>query len=75
MEAKVAIIGSGNIGWAIRKLLKDDYEVKSGDLRDGMNANSKSQVKEFLKDQSAVIINECDINIFKEKDKKVINKK
>ena len=55
MKAKVAIIGSGNIGWAIRKLLKDDYEVKSGDLRDGMDANSKSQVKEFLKDQSAVI--------------------
>ena len=55
MKAKVAIIGSGNIGWAIRKLLKDDYEVKSGDLRDGMDATSKSQVREFLKDQSAVI--------------------
>ena len=55
MKAKVAIIGSGNIGWAIRKLLKDDYEVKSGDLRDGLDATSKSQVREFLKDQSAVI--------------------
>ena len=53
MEAKVAIIGSGNIGWAIKRLLKDDdYEVKSGDIRDGMDANSKDQVKKFLKDQS-----------------------
>ena len=49
MKAKVAIIGSGNIGWAIKRLLKDDdYEVKSGDIRDGMDANSKDQVKKFL---------------------------
>ena len=27
MKAKIAIIGKGNIGWAIKQLLKDDYEI------------------------------------------------
>jgi len=29
MKAKIAIIGKGNIGWAIKQLLKDDYEIKA----------------------------------------------
>ncbi len=32
MKAKIAIIGKGNIGWAIKQLLKDDYELKHGDI-------------------------------------------
>ena len=28
MKAKIAIVGSGNIGWALKQLLKNDYEIK-----------------------------------------------
>ena len=55
MKAKIAIVGSGNIGWALRKLLKDDYEIRQGDITDGFDASDISQVKDFLKDIDAVI--------------------
>ena len=38
MKAKIAIIGKGNIGWAIKQLLKDDYEIKHGDITEGLDA-------------------------------------
>ena len=49
MKAKIAIIGKGNIGWAIKQLLKDDYELKHGDITEGLDARDISQVREFLK--------------------------
>ena len=55
MKAKIAIIGKGNIGWAIKQLLKDDYEIKHGDITDGLDAEDISQVREFLKGTDAVI--------------------
>ena len=55
MKAKIAIVGSGNIGWALKKLLKDDYEIRQGDITDGFDASDITQVKEFLKDIDAVI--------------------
>ena len=55
MKAKIAIVGSGNIGWALRKLLKDDYEIRQGDITDGFDASDISQIKDFLKDIDAVI--------------------
>ncbi len=30
MKNKIGIIGSGNIGWAIKKLLKNTYDLKIG---------------------------------------------
>ena len=32
MKTKIAIIGSGNIGWALKQLLKEDYDIKQGDI-------------------------------------------
>jgi len=32
MKAKIAIVGSGNIGWALKQLLMEDYEIKQGDI-------------------------------------------
>ena len=55
MRAKIAIVGSGNIGWALKKLLKDDYDIRQGDITDGFDASDTSQVKDFLKDIDAVI--------------------
>ena len=55
MKAKIAIVGSGNIGWALKQLLKNDYEIKQGDIEDGFDANDILQVKDFLKDVDAVI--------------------
>ena len=55
MKAKIAIVGSGNIGWALKQLLKKDYEIKQGDIEDGFDANDISQVKDFLKGVDAVI--------------------
>ena len=55
MKAKIAIVGSGNIGWALRKLLKDDYEIRQGDITEGFYASDISQLKDFLKDIDAVI--------------------
>jgi len=55
MKNKVGLIGSGNIGWAIEQLLKNEYELKIGDLKDGLDATNESQVQEFLKDRDAVI--------------------
>ena len=55
MKAKIAIIGKGNIGWAIKQLLKDDYEIKHGDITDGLDAEDISKVREFLKGTDAVI--------------------
>ena len=55
MKAKIAIIGKGNIGWAIKQLLRDDYEIKHGDITDGLDAADISQVREFLKGTDAVI--------------------
>ena len=49
MKAKIAIVGSGNIGWALKQLLKNDYEIKQGDIEDGFDANDIVQVKDFLK--------------------------
>ena len=55
MKNKIGIIGSGNIGWAIKKLLKDTYDLKIGDLKDGLDATSEEQVKKFLEGSEAVI--------------------
>ena len=42
MKAKIAIVGSGNIGWALKQLLKKDYDLKQGDIEDGFDANDIS---------------------------------
>ena len=55
MKPKVAIIGKGNIGWSIKQLLREDYEIKHGDITEGLDAREISQVKGFLKDMDAVI--------------------
>ena len=55
MKNKVGLIGSGNIGWAIEALLADKYDLKVGDLKDGLDATNESQVEEFLRDRDAVI--------------------
>ena len=55
MKAKIAIVGSGNIGWALRQLLKDDYDLKQGDIEDGFDALDIEQVKDFLKGTDAFI--------------------
>ena len=55
MKAKIAIIGKGNIGWAIKQLLKDDYEIKHGDITEGLDARDIDQVRDFLKGMDAVI--------------------
>ena len=55
MKAKIGIVGSGNIGWALKKLLKDDYEISQGDITDGFDASDISQVKGFLEGIDAVI--------------------
>ena len=55
MKAKIAIVGSGNIGWALKQLLKNDYDLKQGDIEDGFDANDISQVEDFLKGVDAVI--------------------
>ena len=55
MKPKIAIIGKGNIGWAIKQLLREDYEIKHGDITEGLDAREISQVKDFLKDMVAVI--------------------
>ena len=55
MKTKIAIVGSGNIGWALKQLLKEDYEIKQGDITDGFDATDVSQVKEFLTGVDAVI--------------------
>ena len=52
---KVAIIGKGNIGWAIKQMLKDDYEIKQGDITDGLDASNINNVRDFLVDVDAVI--------------------
>ena len=55
MKSRIGIIGSGNIGWAIKKLLKNDYDLKIGDIKDGLDATSEEQVKKFLEGGEAVI--------------------
>ena len=55
MKHRVAIIGKGNIGWAIKELLKNDYDIKQGDITDGFDARNIEQVRVFLKDVDAVI--------------------
>ena len=55
MKAKIAIIGKGNIGWAIKQLLKDDYEIKHGDITEGLDARDIDQVRKFLTGTDAVI--------------------
>ena len=55
MKAKIGIVGSGNIGWALKQLLKEDYDVKQGDITDGFDATDINQVKTFLDGVDAVI--------------------
>ena len=55
MKTKIAIVGSGNIGWALKQLLREDYDIKQGDITDGFDATDISQVKEFLNGVDAVI--------------------
>ena len=55
MMNKVAIIGKGNIGWAIKQMLKNDYEIKQGDITDGLDASNINNVRDFLVDVDAVI--------------------
>ena len=43
MKAKIAIIGKGNIGWAIKQLLKDEYGMKHGDITEGLDARDISR--------------------------------
>ena len=55
MKAKIGIVGSGNIGWALKQLLKEDYDIKQGDITDGFDASDINQVKTFLQGVDAVI--------------------
>ena len=55
MMNKVAIIGKGNIGWAIKQMLKNDYEIKQGDITDGLDASNINNVSDFLVDVDAVV--------------------
>ena len=55
MKTKIAIVGSGNIGWALKQLLKKDFEINQGDIEDGFDALDISQAKDFLKGNDAVI--------------------
>jgi len=55
MKAKIGIVGSGNIGWALKQLLKEDYDIKQGDITDGFDASDIKQVKTFLHGLDAVI--------------------
>ena len=55
MKAKIGIVGSGNIGWALKQLLKEDYDIKQGDITDGFDAGDVKQVKTFLLGLDAVI--------------------
>ena len=55
MKAKIAIVGRGNIGWALRQLLENNYDLKQGDIADGFDALDIKQVKDFLKGNDAVI--------------------
>ena len=55
MKAKIGIVGSGNIGWALKQLLNDDYDIKQGDITDGFDASDITQIKEFLQGVDAVI--------------------
>tara|TARA_B100001093_G_scaffold519387_1_gene608176 strand:+ start:2096 stop:3103 length:1008 start_codon:yes stop_codon:yes gene_type:complete len=55
MKAKIGIVGSGNIGWALKQLLKEDYDIKQGDINDGFDASDINQVKTFLHGVDAVI--------------------
>ena len=55
MKAKIGIVGSGNIGWALKQLLKEDYDVKQGDITDGFDATDINEVKTFLEGVDAVI--------------------
>ena len=55
MKAKIGIVGSGNIGWALKQLLKEDYDIKQGDITDGFDASDIKQVKKFLHGLDAVI--------------------
>jgi hypothetical protein len=55
MKAKIAIVGSGNIGWALKQLLKSDYDLRQGDIADGFDAKEFKQVKDFLKGADACI--------------------
>ena len=55
MKTKIAIVGTGNIGWALKQLLKKDFEINQGDIEDGFDALDISQVKDFLKGNDAVI--------------------
>ena len=47
MKAKIAIVGSGNIGWALKQLLKSDYDLRQGDIADRFDAKDIKQVKDF----------------------------
>jgi len=55
MKAKIGIVGSGNIGWALKQLLKEDYDIKQGDITEGFDASDIKQVKTFLHGLDAVI--------------------
>ena len=48
MKPKIGIVGSGNIGWALKQMLKEDYEIRQGDITDGFDASNIDHVKEFL---------------------------
>ena len=40
MKPKIGIVGSGNIGWALKQMLKEDYEIRQGDITDGFDASN-----------------------------------
>ena len=45
MKPKIGIVGSGNIGWALKQMLKEDYEIHQGDITDGFDASNIDHVK------------------------------
>ena len=55
MTAKIGIVGSGNIGWALKQMLREDYEIRQGDITDGFDASNIEHVKKFLTGLDAVI--------------------
>ena len=55
MKPKIGIVGSGNIGWALKQMLKEDYEIRQGDITDGFDASNIDHVKDFLNGLDAVI--------------------
>ena len=55
MTSKIAIIGHGNVGSTIKKLLQNKYELSVGDIDNGVDGHNINQVEKFLINHDAVI--------------------